>query len=207
MNLDDAKSLWSEHDPNDAMTARSLSDAPSSDDVLLRRVKEQAAAFNKTLWQRDLLESVAGLIGLVLFVPMLDDPSWLVRIGAGGLLVSTGAIVWRLHRSRRRHASSDLNRPVAEVLRDERAKVQTQIRLLTSIAWWYIAPIAAGLLLIAAGDHGWSVDLAVFSTVLAGGAYGIYAINQRSVRTKLIPRREHLDALLEQVGENNPPRI
>ena len=197
MNLDDAKTLWTDHHPDDPMIAHT-----HSDDDLLRRVQKQADAFDRTLWRRDLLESLAGVLGLLFFVPMLDDPSWLVRIGAGGLIVSTGAILWRLHRTRRRHQTPDRSQPVAEVLRAERAKVETQIRLLTSIMWWYIAPIAAGLLLITVGDHGVvSAYTAVFSVVLAGGAYGIYALNQRTVRNDLKPRRETLTRLLTQIDD------
>jgi hypothetical protein len=58
MNLDDAKELWtSEQDSNTpSMSARSL-----SDDELLRLVKEKAEAFNRRLWRRDLLESIAAV--------------------------------------------------------------------------------------------------------------------------------------------------
>ena len=199
MNLDDAKSLWTHHQPDDPMIAHT-----HSDDDLLRRVKEQANAFNTKIWRRDLMESIAALIGVFFFAPMLDDPSWLVRIGAGGLLVSSGLILWRLHRNRRRHQTPAADRPVAEVLRAERAKVDTQIRLLTSILWWYIAPIATGLLLIAVGDYGiLSAYTAVFALFLGGGAYGIYRLNQRAVRNELRPRRKKLTELLDQVTETD----
>lgn len=198
MNLDEAKELWSsEHESS----TRTMSAHTLSESEILRLVKEQSEAFDKRIWRRDLLESIAALAVFLLFGWMLQDPSWIVRTGA--LIVMGGSvyIYWRLQRARTRHTLPFLNRPVAEVLRTERAKVDEQIHLLKNVLWWYIAPIAIGVLMVAIGQNGWTEFTIVYAAVVLLASAGIYALNQRAVRRCLQPRREKLTRLLEQVEE------
>ena len=206
MNLDDAKDLWSStNEPDtDSMSAHTLSESE-----LLRLVKDKADAFDKKIWRRDLIESIAALAVFVFFAWMLRDPSWLVRIGALMVMGGSALIYWKLRRARTRHDDPSLDRPVADVLRTERAKVDDQIRLLETVLWWYIGPLVAGILLITVGDSGWSWFTLVYSSVVLAGSVAIYALNQRAVRTDLKPRRAELTRLLEQVegtADGGPPK-
>jgi hypothetical protein len=199
MNLDDAKALWSsDNEPtDDTMSTHTLSDSD-----ILRLVKEQSEAFDKKIWRRDLLESIAA-VAVFLFFGWLawHDPSQLVR--AGSLIIMGGStlIFWRLRRVRTRFADVSAGQPVKQMLQQERAKVDAQIRLLESVLWWYIAPLLVGLLLVTVGDSGWSTFTFVYGAVVLLGATGIYVLNQRAVRRSLRPRRKELTRLLKQVDE------
>lgn len=199
MNLDDAKALWSSDNEStrDDMSTHSLSDTD-----LLRLVKEQAHAFDKKIWRRDLLESIAAVFVFLFFGWIAwHDPSWLVRSGALIVMGGSALIFWRLRRARTRHAAPSADQPVAAMLRTERTKIDAQIHLLESVLWWYIAPLAIGLLLVTVGDSGWTTFTFVYGAIILLGGAGIYAMNQRAVRRSLRPRREELTRLLDQVEE------
>lgn len=201
MNLDDAKDLWTskQHSTHISMATHSL-----SDDELLRLVKEKAEAFDARIWRRDLLESVAAVAVFVFFGwILLQDPSWWTRSGALLIMAGSAYVFWRLRRARTRYAAPSADRPVAEVVRTELAKVEEQIQLLDNILWWYLAPIVLGALLIVFGSNGWSwATLSQVGMVLLI-AGGIYALNQRDRHCTYEPRREKLARLLEQVEEES----
>jgi hypothetical protein len=200
MNLDDAKDLWASEQDSDtpSMSARSL-----SDDELLRFVKEKAAAFDRRLWRRDLLESIAAVAVFLFFGwILLRDPSWWTRSGALLLMAGSAYVFWRLRRARTRYAAPSLDRPVAEVLRTERTKVEEQIQLLNTVLWWYLAPITLGALLIVVGSNGWTWRALIQAALVLFVAGALYLLNQRGRRCTYEPRREKLTRLLEEVEEN-----
>jgi len=206
MNLDDAKDLWSSaHDPSahesdtDSMSTQTLSESE-----LLRLVRERSEAFDQKIQRRDLLESVAAAAVFLFFGWLAwHDPSPLVTAGSLIIMGGSALIFWRLRRARTRFPEASADQPVSQMLRQERAKVDAQIRLLESILWWYIAPLLIGLLLVTVGDNGWSTFTLVYGAVALAGAAGIYVLNQRAVRTDLKPRRAELTRLLKQVEETD----
>jgi MFS family permease len=200
MNLDDAKALWSsDNEPTDPdMSTQSLSQSE-----LLQQVKAQSAAFDRTIRQRDWTESVAAAAVSVFFGWLAwHDPSTLVTAGALLVVAGSALIFGRLRYARTRFTAPSANEPVRQRLERERAKVDAQIRLLSSVLWWYIAPLLAGLLLMTVGDNGWSVFTVVYGTGAIAGAAAIYVINQRAVARDLRPRRETLTHLLNQVDSS-----
>lgn len=93
---------------------------------------------------------------------------------------------------------------LAKHLRDSIASVQLQIRLLRSVLWWYLAPIALSLFLISFDSRMFrrlhfdgrfflmnAVTLAVF--------YWIWQLNQRAVRKDLEPRLRELEGTLAEL--------
>lgn len=200
MNLDDAKELWTaEQDPDTpAMTTSTLSDTE-----LLTLVKEKAESFDRRIWRRDLWESIAAVAVILFFGWLLQDPSWWVRAGALTVMAGSGYVFWRLRRARTRYDAPSPDRPVAEVIRIQRAKVEEQIHLLDTILWWYLGPIVVGTLLIIYGSHGWAWLTLIQTAVVLLITAGIYALNQRGRRCTFEPRREELTRLLKQVEEQD----
>lgn len=202
MNLDerleDAKARWQSHDES---YEGESAESPMSEAQILNLVKQQSKAFDAKIRRRDRRESIAAVLVFLFFSLMLLDPSWMVRAGALIVMASSAFVYWTLRRTRTRHATSQPGRPVADVLRAERTKVEAQIRLLENILWWYIAPLAIGVVLVVAGDEGaswFTFGYAAFVVILGGV---IYYLNQRAVRRDLRPRREELTRLLQQVEE------
>lgn len=197
MNLDDAKELWASQNNLDtpSMSASTLSDSD-----ILRLVKEKAESLDQQIWWRDFLESGAALAVILFFGwILLQATSWAIRSGALIVITSSLYIYWRLYRARTRYDDPSPDRPVAEVIRTERAKVEEQIQLLDNILWWYLAPLTVGVLLFIFGNDGWSWATLGESVVVLLISAGIYVLNQRARRDTFEPRREELTRLLEQV--------
>lgn len=192
MKLDDAKEAW--------QNADDASETSLSDEALLALVKEEAEAFDEKIRRRDRREFIAAAVVFSFFSVMLFDPSWMVRAGATVVMASSVWIAWTLRRTRSRESPSS-ERPVAEVIRSERAKVDRQIRLLESILWWYIAPPALGLSLVVAGDVGLSWFALIYGLGGAGVFGCVYHLNQRAVREDLRPRRRKLTRRLRRLDD------
>ena len=193
MTLDDWKDTWQAADES--------AEPVLSDDELLRLVKENAEAFDEKIRRRDRREGIAAVLVFGFFSLMLLDPSWVVRAGALLVMGSSVFIFWTLRRVRTGHSAPDADRPVAEVIRAEREKVDEQIRLLETVLWWYIAPLAVGILLVVGGDAGLSWFTVGYGAFVVGLGGGVYYLNQREVRRHLRPRRTKLTRLLRQVEE------
>lgn len=192
-DLDDFKEVWQDADD--------VADPALSDEDLLRLVQEQAEAFDEKIRRRDRREGIAAALVFLFFSLMLPDPSWVVRAGALLVMGSSAFIYWTLRRARADQSPPDADRPVAEAIRGEREKVDEQIRLLETVFWWYIAPLAVGILLVVGGNAGLSwftLGYGAFVVALGGG---IYYLNQRELRTTLRPRRRELTRLLRKVQE------
>lgn len=198
MNLDEAKELWSSENES---TTQSMSTHALSESDILQGVKEKSDAFDKRIWRRDLIESIAALVVFLFFAWILRDPSWVVRTGALMVMGGSAFIYWKLRRTRTQYDTPSMDRPVAEVIRTERAKVDVQIRLLERILEWYIAPLAIGVILVVAGDEGLSWFTVGYAAFVALISAGIYYLNQRAVRCSLRPRHKELTRLLQQVEE------
>lgn len=104
-----------------------------------------------------------------------------------------------LHRTRTRHASHPAGSSLAEKLYAERAKVNAQIGLLENILWWYIAPLAVGVVLVVLGLSGWTGFTLGYTASVGVLSGGIYWLNQRAVRRELKPRQRELTRLLRQM--------
>jgi hypothetical protein len=193
--LDDAKDAWQADDPSGDRGA-------IPEEQLLRHVKEEAEAFDERIRWRDRREMIAAGLVFVFFATMLLDPSWLVRIGALIVMGSSGLVVWVLRRARRGERAPAPDRPLAERVRAEREKVDTQIRLLETVLWWYIAPMAVGLGLVVLGDDGLSWFTLGYGTAVAVFCGGVYLLNHRTVRRSLRPRRKRWTRLLRRLEES-----
>ena len=168
---------------------------------IVRSVKER----DRRRLRRDLREIVIAAVagGGGVFAGVLV---WRVEPWAGVAVFFEGALavgvaVWlavALLRRRDRAAGESL----AEFCRDERRSLETQIRLMRSLPWWYLAPILVGTnLFVAATSESPGAPLAlVFPiTVLVVGS--AYWLSRRSLRRDLLPLRAELDRCLAGLEE------
>lgn len=169
------------------------------DEVVLARVQADARAFDAHIRARDRREIAAAAIVFVVFVWPLATGSWLTRAGALTAMVGCIMTVLLLRRGRTRHPPAAADQPLTVVLAAECARVDAQIRLLRSVLWWYVSPIAVGVILIFAGVAGlsWATLIYAVVTVLIG--LGIALLN-RSAASDLARGRAQLTRLQEQLG-------
>lgn len=196
MSLDDAREWWrSEEEP---------AASPGTDDEVLRRVKERSRDFDRAIRARDRRETIAAALVVLLFAPLLLDDCLLARLGAA-LVIAGGAItVFRLERALRAHPAAPADRPLVEVLRAERDRIDAQVRLLGSVLWWYVLPFAVGATLVVACLGGASWFTVVYIAFVIALSWGIWHLNQQAVRRDLRPHRDELDGLIRQADEPRP---
>jgi len=187
MKLEEAMSYWRSGEERGA--------SPTSEAELLERVKRDARAFDAHIQRRDRSETIVAAILFVIFAAMLPFASWLTRVGV--LLVLAGCVstFWRLRRARLRHAAAS-DATLADVLRTEHARIVDQIHLLDAVLWWYIAPFAAGALLVFAGTTRSLIATLIYGVVVVVFSIAVHRLNRSAVRKRLVPRRDRLAGLL-----------
>lgn len=195
MTLDDYRDSWQ------AQTGPALP-GPAGED-LLEWIRERSAQFDRRIWRRDLGEGVAAAAMVLLFgYALVTLDTWLSRLGAAVVMVASVFVVLWMRRARRAGRAIGPEASVADRLRAQRERVSTQVRLLQTVAWWYLAPLGVGVALFVFG-----LGVPVGSTGLVVAALvALYALiwrlNQRAVRTGLAPRRDRLDRMLAQIDDH-----
>ena len=174
-----------------------------TDDEILALVHTRSRQFHRQIGFRDLGELAASVLVAIMIVPAATRGPVLARVGALVILAGLVLVAFKLVRARRltTKRTIDVTLPVATALRAELGQIDAQIALLASVAWWYVAPLLGGSVLLVAGWHGragwlFSASYAMFAALLA---WGIIALNQRAVRRTLQPKREDVVRLLGQV--------
>ncbi|MEM1115095.1 MAG: hypothetical protein AAF845_00405 [Bacteroidota bacterium] len=177
----------------------------------LADLRTRAALFDRRILWRDLTEAAAAGVIMLVFGPTLldgDAPS-VARLGAafavGGAMF---AIAW-MWRARLRAPRPSPALPPAEAVRVALARVEVQVRLVRTVAWWYLLPLSVGPFIEILGSAlpatRWTeapampfeADVVVAAVILMGGLLvWVYRLNQRAVRDELIPLRDRLAALL-----------
>jgi hypothetical protein len=115
------------------------------------------------------------------------------------------AVFMLVDRIRHKPATPALKESLATCVERSLEQVNHQIGLLKNVLWWYLLPPGAAILLCI-GYCAWSlrvwpwwVEILVLGCMglFAAFLYGVYWLNQREVRTKLRPRQQELQALLD----------
>lgn len=174
---------------------------PALDADRLAALRGEAARFDRQIRQRDWFETAAALAVVVYVCVRLPgagpglDRVGLALLGLGSLFVA-GWLWW----AKRQAPAPAVDLPAADALRAAIARVDLQVRLLRSVAWWYLLPPAPGIVLMVAGPGG--LPVAVRVAALAAVAvffYGVYRLNQRTADGELVPLRDRLVRLLHDL--------
>jgi CubicO group peptidase (beta-lactamase class C family) len=171
--------------------------------LLLNEVLRNQQTFQGTILGRDIGEIVVGLglipvwffMGAVLSLPW----SWYLTVPA--CLWVAGFIA--IDRIRHKPRQIGPGEPLIQSVRASLADVEHQIWLLRNVFWWYLLPFVISLFTFfihvawLSSSNIWS---AIFPGLFVAALYtGIYSLNQRAMRTQLIPRRQELLALLSSL--------
>jgi hypothetical protein len=192
MELDRFKTAWQEQ-PLEGAAARPLED-------IMQDVHHRAVRFDRVIWRRDLLETLAGLfvIGMFGYFAWVI-PSPIARVGAAIVMIGCLSIIARLYLSRNRHRASP-DASAREFCAVELKRLEEQIRLLSTVGWWYLAPLLGGGAIFVLGLGGSAVGrVAMLALLLAVGVF-IYRLNRSAVQQHLRPMRDHLAWTLEELA-------
>lgn len=193
MTLDAYRDAWDETDPGHEAL---------EEERLLERVREESDAFEKKIRRRDLVETLAAVVVAAVFgYEAAIAETGLARIGALIVIGSSAFVVWWLRRARQAGPARSMDLPVADRLRSERERIESQIRLLESVLWWYAGPLAVGVALFVLGLQAGAVATAASLTFLVAVCGFVWWLNRRAVRRDLRPRHDRLTRLLKELQQ------
>ena len=198
MNDDALKKLWQEQNfpSSPALTG----------EAQIAAMKTRMTCFDKTIQWRDYIEVAAGIF-IILFFGwdlLFRNNSLLTQVGCVVLIASSIFIDWKLIASKRRLPKAEPNAPLFDAVKVELQKVENQIGLLKSVAWWYLLPLFVGVVLHMLGQGGsFPSKLGYFAFVLALYVF-IYWLNQRAVKKTLLPLKRALESLLHSAETGEP---
>ena len=193
MHDDALKAMW---------RAQNIGPTPKlSDAEQIAAMQSKMKGLDRTLFWRDLRESIAGLFVMVCFsVYFFVFTAPMARVGSGivvlSSLVATVYPIWR----KRRVVKAEPDASLAEMLKGELRKLDVEIALLRSVFWWYIFPLSVGVIVFFGGITGslsasmiWGVAMMALDAI-------IYWVNQIACDKRLIPLKRELEALLPAEG-------
>ena len=185
------------------------------DEKLIRDVMARDGVLTRRVRLRDLIELVTaiGMAGGFLWVSFQVPTPWPWWLAAA-ITAGVGAVFVR--ERRRRGAVEPAGRGVRAGLKAALAETDHQIRLLRSVAWWYLLPLGGAALLVLGGTvmdvrselppDVWARGRAALAGTLGAAVAIVVAVfgfvwwlNQHAVRTQLEPHRERLAALVRQL--------
>jgi len=174
-----------------------------TDEEILALVETRSQRFQRQIRFRDWRELIAGSVAAVMIAPAVLRGPLVARAGALIILAGVGLVAFRLFAARRLTPPGGVDPalPVVNALHVELDRVEAQISLLTSVAWWYVAPLLGGSVLLTAGSRGfagwpYTLGYTAFAALLG---WGIIALNHRAVRRTLQPKRKEIMSLLAQI--------
>jgi hypothetical protein len=166
----------------------------------LAAVTERAADLDRAVRRRDRIETAVALA----LVPIFGWVAWATphpvsAVGAAIVALASVVIPVRLRLARRRQPVPGL--PLAQSLRAELDRIRAQERLLGSVAWWYLAPLGAGVILFMAGAPVAPLFKVGYAAVVVLFFGRLLWLNLEAVRRDLRPVARELESWLADLDE------
>lgn len=161
---------------------------------LLTQLKPQIETFEKEIANRDKKEIQAALVLIPVFAAIAYFvPETLSKIGAA-LIIPYSLLVIYMLKQVKKYKVSDFNLPVVDYLKQYYTYVAKEMRLLQTVAFWYILPPTISLTLFFMGIEENKVQLALTLLALGLVYLGIIVYNLRSVNTEFKPLLARINA-------------
>jgi hypothetical protein len=181
---------------------RQDSGSTRSPDEELQSVRNRAAELARTVRRRDWIETGVALVLLPLFAWVaLRTPHTLSAIGAAIVAAACVLIPIRLKLARR--ATPDSALPVTQALRVQLSAVHAQQRLLGSVAWWYLGPLGAGVILFALGMPVSPLFKVSYIAAVVALYTWLLRLNLRAVRQVMQPLARQLESWIADFDDSS----
>lgn len=197
MELDELKHIWQQQEGDEPM------EDPRS--KIKAQIDDKMHALEKEIRSRDRLEIAAAVAVMIIFgVFFYYSQSVWDRIGSGIVVLSAIYICYKLKTAQFKRADTNntFDHPMEEHLKMELQQVKRQKKLLQNVAWWYIAPMTVGLILLTF-DTGTGFWFRIGYPVLLLAFGGlVWKLNQRAVRKKFEPLQREIQEAIEFLEKN-----
>ena len=188
MNLDDFKEPWQKRQR----------DLDGRVDHVIKKVRSRMSGFDKSIWWRDMRESLAAIVLIVWYgYSLLQPQNWWGKCGfvLGIVACIYIIVVFNWARVKGKVARTDL--PMEDYCKAELVRVDRQIWMLRNIHLTYLGPLAIALAAQIAAIRPDLTGLIMFSTMLMPLFGFIYWLNQIAVKAQLLPLREELTRAID----------
>ncbi len=194
--FDDLRSSWQE-----------ANDKPLSfkeREQLVTKVCRRVERLSGSFVQRDVIETIAAVVVILAFLPLFSRPDiYVAKLGAAIIIGSAGFIIYKMHHTRTITKRPRLDAPLREFCEVEIERLDRQIALSRSVLSWYIAPLIIGVNLVYSGIAGFGAASRNYCIVTLLLAAAIYWWNQRAVTKSLLPVKNELTNLLDDMNQSN----
>jgi hypothetical protein len=197
MNWDDWEYVWKRQE----LPLGAAADV----EVLRRTFARKSRKLAKALLVRDVMEASAGVVGCIAFGFMwrgLGRAGWPIGIAMLLILGVTGSFVRERLRSWRNQLGSDA--PLLVRIEAEIAELRHQRDLFLGMWRWYLAPIAAAIVIVGftirQSRPAWDIArdplfLGGYFAFVAVLMWSVWKLNLRAVRERVEPRLVELEKL------------
>ena len=171
------------------------------------QMKKRMDRFNRGIFWRDARE-VGACLALTAWAGygLACTASALTHAGHVIIILSSAFIAFRLTTTRRKNQVGQCSDSVSRFLVAEGVRIQNQINLLRSVLWWYILPLLSGAILMVLGQEVSSIRKGVVLGVMILFGWLVHWLNQRAIRTSLLPLKRELDRTRAAVSTGGSAR-
>ncbi len=209
MTFDELQKTWQKDASDSKLTIDS--------NILLREVKRNRESFASIILSRDVREISAGIFVVLCFWGFAGFFLYHgLKLVAWTSALSTIFYLWVIlffiiDRAIQRKKRSAPCESLMEYAEDSLVQVNHQIWLLKNMFWWYLLPPAIGLVIFF-GSTAWQTRtlgkialIRLFLRLTLGALifWGVYCLNQWAVRKDLNPRKDELESLLKNLGNDS----
>lgn len=168
---------------------------------LMLEMQSSLDRFHRSIKYRDLMEIIPAII---IFPFLLHTaytvPFVLSKIGAAWCAVCVVYIIFRL-RDAKKHKPGDYDQPYLDYLIKTRDYLNVQKKLLDNVIYWYVGPIAPGVILFFIGVVADTQALILRLAGLLVLSFVAYFLNKRAVKKQIVPRIKKINRLIEVMRE------
>jgi len=166
-------------------------------------IRKKARLMESKIVMRDIIETLASIFCIAVFASLLEPgQSRLARAGIILMIADAVFIVAVFHTVRIRYRVKRFDLPKKSFLLMERDKVDAQIRLMRRYTSWLFIPMLGGGILYFVSMNPTISEAILFVTGLGGfSALGSWVQN-RKIRTELLPFRDEINRHLREFNGN-----
>lgn len=178
-------------------------------DTLLVEVRRNKKCFESAVFWRDVREvGVSFVVAVFLLYQSVKLNLWSLYLPVlACIFVGFFMVIDRVVQKKKLPKLSD---PLAGCIKISLIQVEHQIWLLKNIFWWYLLPFIIGISLFW-GHGGWKARSNPTALIFIGGCFvgliviftGVYYLNQYAVRKELLPRKQELESLLNNLTNDS----
>ena len=169
---------------------------------LIESVTQKIKSTEKSVRRRDRREIFIAVCLILLFGWwLIIMPRLLSKIGAAIIIAGCILVIIRLLLARRNNIKEDTASAINDLLMVSHQSVQKQIKLLDTVAWWYLLPFFTGAICLYYSFPVSFMSKAIY-TITVAILYGyIYYLNKKAVTKVLKPLEENISNLLNELSE------